>query len=98
MRLGHDPRLDPHDLAPVDPHLARLCEEWPSLPEHVILASLGRVDSGLRIGGGSPSTPAPRISCSGARRLSPNMPARGGPERVELNRAAVLNFSVKSNP
>ena len=40
-----DPGINLHDLAVVDPRLARLCAAWASLPEHVILAILALVNS-----------------------------------------------------
>ena len=55
-----DPGTDRHNLAAVDPRLARLCAAWASLPEHVILAILALVDSGRRSRGRSPPTPVPR--------------------------------------
>src|SRR5690348_15379859 len=40
-----DPGTDRHELASVDPRLARLCAAWASLPEHVVLAILALVDA-----------------------------------------------------
>ena len=39
-----DPDTDRQHLSPIDPRLARLCEAWPSLPEHVILVILALAD------------------------------------------------------
>ena len=40
-----DSGTDRHELAAVDPRLARLCAAWASLPEHVVLAILALVDA-----------------------------------------------------
>jgi hypothetical protein len=40
-----DPGTNRQHLSSVDPRLERLCEAWPSLPEHVILAIVTLIDS-----------------------------------------------------